>query len=148
MTYSEKLKDPRWQKKRLEILNRDNWQCVSCLSKDKTLHIHHVDYLKGKDPWEYDDEYLMTLCYECHKEFTEELPRLEKELISTLRPALKDTLNWRFTIDVFEKYDTENLLWLLFHCRERKDEVIDYLRNMFYEISEQYLQKANDLNNG
>jgi len=27
MTYKEKLLDPRWQKKRLEVLERDGWAC-------------------------------------------------------------------------------------------------------------------------
>jgi hypothetical protein len=26
--YSDKLKDPRWQKKRLQIMERDNWCCL------------------------------------------------------------------------------------------------------------------------
>ena len=40
--YSEKLRDPRWQKRRLEILERDAWQCQACLSTAKTLHVHHL----------------------------------------------------------------------------------------------------------
>ena len=34
MGYSEKLKDPRWQKKRLEILERDNFRCQYCGDKN------------------------------------------------------------------------------------------------------------------
>lgn len=30
MTYSQKLRDPRWQKKRLEILERDSFTCQHC----------------------------------------------------------------------------------------------------------------------
>lgn len=67
MTYSEKLKDPRWQKKRLEILERDNFTCRECGSKTDTLHIHHCCYIKGKQPWEYS-ETLLTLCANCHQE--------------------------------------------------------------------------------
>ena len=37
----EKYKDPRWQKKRLKILERDKWACQLCDGKEKTLHIHH-----------------------------------------------------------------------------------------------------------
>jgi hypothetical protein len=66
MSYSELLKDPRWQKKRLEILNRDNFQCRNCHSKIKTLHVHHQYYIKGNDPWEYDDNALISLCDQCH----------------------------------------------------------------------------------
>ena len=27
-TYKQKLKDPRWQKKRLKVLERDDWKCT------------------------------------------------------------------------------------------------------------------------
>lgn len=64
--YAEKLKDPRWQKKRLEILQRDNWACQKCDSKENTLHVHHRIYLPGCNPWEYPDGYLVTLCELCH----------------------------------------------------------------------------------
>lgn len=65
-TYSEKLRDPRWQRKRLEILQRDNFTCRDCHAKDKTLHVHHCLYEKG-DPWETDDRFLLTLCEGCHE---------------------------------------------------------------------------------
>ena len=69
-SYSEKLKDPRWQKKRLEILKRDDFKCRCCESANKTLHVHHIWYPeKGKDIWEVDDCDLITLCEECHKEW-------------------------------------------------------------------------------
>jgi hypothetical protein len=67
MTYSEKLKDPRWQRKRLEILERDGFKCKHCQSEDKTLHVHHKLYRKGKMPWDYEDEVFITLCHECHE---------------------------------------------------------------------------------
>lgn len=64
--YSEKLKDPRWQKKRLEIFERDGWKCMACLSKDNTLHVHHIFYLPKKDPWDIPNGLLITLCNDCH----------------------------------------------------------------------------------
>lgn len=67
-TYSELLKDPRWQRKRLEILNRDNFTCKCCGAKESTLHVHHFKYLKGNMPWEYPDSNFITMCYECHYE--------------------------------------------------------------------------------
>ena len=66
MTYSEKLKDPRWQKKRLEILDRDQFTCRDCGAINKTLHIHHCHYY-GCDPWDTKDSLLLTLCEECHE---------------------------------------------------------------------------------
>lgn len=68
MKYSEKLKDPRWQKKRLAIFERDGWKCVACDAKDKTLHVHHSSY--HGEPWEAPDEELDTLCDYCHERIT------------------------------------------------------------------------------
>jgi 5-methylcytosine-specific restriction endonuclease McrA len=65
-TYQEKLKDPRWQKKRLEILQVCNFSCEDCGCRDKELQIHHCFYIKGMEPWEYDISLLMCLCPEHH----------------------------------------------------------------------------------
>ena len=71
MTYAERLKDPRWQKRRLEILQRDEWMCQSCADDKATLHVHHRRYISGRAPWEYEDSDLVTLCERCHDLFTE-----------------------------------------------------------------------------
>lgn len=68
MNYKEKLQDPRWQKKRLEILSRDSFTCQHCGSEKKTLHVHHVNYEKGKEPWDYPNHNFVTLCQDCHYE--------------------------------------------------------------------------------
>jgi hypothetical protein len=65
-TYSEKLRDPKWQKKRLEVLQRDEFCCQLCNDKETELHIHHIFYIKGKNPWEYNDSDLVTYCKYCH----------------------------------------------------------------------------------
>lgn len=64
--YTDKLKDPRWQKKRLEIFDRDNWTCRICSDKKDSLHVHHKRYISGLNPWEYDDKLLLTVCETCH----------------------------------------------------------------------------------
>ena len=64
MTYAEKLRDPRWQRKRLEVMQRDGFTCRDCGSTTETLHVHHCWY--AKEPWEISDAYLLTLCEECH----------------------------------------------------------------------------------
>jgi hypothetical protein len=66
--YSEKLKDPRWQKKRLEILQRDNFKCKLCGDEKTSLQVHHKEYINGNDPWNYPDISLITLCEHCHLE--------------------------------------------------------------------------------
>ena len=66
MTYSEKLKDPRWQRKRLEVMQRDGFKCRDCGSSHETLHVHHCHYEKG-EPWKTNLRFLLTLCNECHQ---------------------------------------------------------------------------------
>lgn len=66
--YKEQIKSPMWQKRRLEILNRDNFTCQICGATDKQLHVHHTIYIPGRDIWDYDDYRLITLCEDCHKE--------------------------------------------------------------------------------
>jgi hypothetical protein len=64
-TYSEKLRDPRWQRKRLKILERDNFTCRLCSNDKMELHIHHIEY--EENPWESDNLNLITYCKVCHK---------------------------------------------------------------------------------
>lgn len=66
--YLERLRDPRWQRKRLEILERDNWQCQSCWSIDIPLNVHHKIYFSDKEPWDYPNYILVTLCDDCHRQ--------------------------------------------------------------------------------
>lgn len=74
-TYSEKLRDPRWQRKRLEVMERDGFACQNCGDNEKTLNVHHHYYEKGKSPWDYPESALATLCEDCHADIEEE--RLE-----------------------------------------------------------------------
>lgn len=62
-------KSPKWQKKRLEILERDQWKCCACLDAESTLHVHHVAY--DGQPWEVHDSLMQTLCEVCHGIFGE-----------------------------------------------------------------------------
>jgi len=67
MTYSDKLKDPKWQRKRLEVLQRDNFTCLACGANDRQLHVHHCYYVSEREPWEYGQRALKTLCDDCHE---------------------------------------------------------------------------------
>ena len=64
--YSEKLKHPKWQRKRLEIMQRDNFKCQLCGDSENELHVHHIEYSDG-EPWEIENEKLITVCGACHK---------------------------------------------------------------------------------
>jgi 5-methylcytosine-specific restriction endonuclease McrA len=65
--YKDALRDPRWQRKRLEIMNRDGWKCVKCGDGTREQQVDHLYYERGRDPWDYPSEALQTLCYICHE---------------------------------------------------------------------------------
>ncbi len=83
--YAQKLRDPRWQKMRLKIMERDEFSCQYCGDSESTLNVHHLDYIQGNDPWEYDDSWLVTLCEACHEEESRQRPMEEKSLLHVLR---------------------------------------------------------------
>lgn len=95
-TYFDKLKDPRWQRRRLEIFQRDEWACVYCCSKTDTLNVHHLAYVRGREPWAYPDSLLVTTCEPCHalaetarhkllQTFGKFHPRLVEQFAQTIR---------------------------------------------------------------
>jgi len=65
-SYSEKLRDPRWQRRRLEVLNHADFRCQICGSKIKTLHVHH-SYYDDREPWEYPIGSMIAACEDCHE---------------------------------------------------------------------------------
>ena len=69
-TYSSRLRDPRWQRRRLEIFDLYGWKCSNCQTKTEQLHAHHMIYRKGKSQWEYEDTEIVCLCDGCHEDFT------------------------------------------------------------------------------
>lgn len=82
--YLAKLRDPRWQKKRLEIYQRDNFACRLCGATDRTLNLHHTAYLPGKEPWEAPDSALLTLCEPCHEIETDKRYESQRSLMLAL----------------------------------------------------------------
>lgn len=66
-TYSDKLKDPRWQEKRLSILKRDDYECKRCYSLPDNPEVHHKIYHPDREPWDHEDDELVTLCRGCHE---------------------------------------------------------------------------------
>jgi 5-methylcytosine-specific restriction endonuclease McrA len=70
--YGASLFDPRWKAKRIEILERDGSKCRICSSKE-VLQVHHRQYHFSrtlnafKEPWDYPDYLMITLCQSCHQ---------------------------------------------------------------------------------
>lgn len=91
-TYFELLRDPRWQRRRLEIMQRAGFSCEYCADRSSTLNVHHIWYEKGKDPWDYPDAALTCVCEECH----EELHDFQKSL-----QALSSGMGFEFWEQIF-----------------------------------------------
>lgn len=64
--YTELLKDPRWQKRRLLVMEYAGFRCQICGDSTTTLHCHHSYYARGKKPWEYPDGAIICVCADCH----------------------------------------------------------------------------------
>lgn len=90
-SYFEKLKDPRWQKKRLQILQRDGFKCNKCRDEESTLHVHHIQYLSVKNPWEYPNEYLVALCEGCHEEEEHYAHKLKDSIVKAYNLGLDNS---------------------------------------------------------
>ncbi|HQV53958.1 MAG TPA: hypothetical protein PLX17_00505 [Chitinophagaceae bacterium] len=145
ITYVEKLKDPRWQKKRLEILSRDNFTCTNggCFDKTSTLHVHHLDYISGNDPWDYPNEYFMTVCESCHDEINKERPVYEKEIIKQLRLKLKDTFIQSCAVQLFTSLTEEelhDLIYMLWEIKDFKKEIYNAVLNAYHEVTERPIE--------
>lgn len=107
-TYWQKLRDPRWQKKRLEIMQRDDFMCQNCFDSGSTLNVHHKTYTKGAEPWEYDEENFVTLCESCHKS--------NHELIETIKhrvfaPFMHEILYELMNNEYFDEFCASSLMF-------------------------------------
>lgn len=87
-TYAEKLKDPRWQKCRLDVLSRDGFTCQLCGDKETELHVHHLEYEFNKEPWGYPLTNFVAYCRHCHaavehlkKSYPDKVLKCQKRLL-------------------------------------------------------------------
>lgn len=88
MGYLKDLQNGQWQKKRLEILQRDSFKCLNCGSAD-SLVVHHLYYRYGLKPWQYKSDSLVTLCGICHTKLHDELSEKAGKLAFELLTGIK-----------------------------------------------------------
>ena len=132
-SYSEKLKDPRWQRLRLEILNRDKFTCQICSATDKTLHVHHPHYSpEYQNPWEYDDYLLLTLCETCHSNEGDALPELKNYLLCQIvRMGFNTSAKMGTLLDILNEIEVAGAPGNP-NFEADKNSAIEYL-NMYWE---------------
>lgn len=131
MTYKEKLLDVRWQKKRLEVLNRDKWTCQECHATSGTMHVHHLDYESNTEPWDYPDYYLQTLCSGCHKETEDDKGEFENNILKIIRLGLKDSFERSCFSSTINHYNIGRLFYLLWELDSSV--VMDFLERTAME---------------
>ena len=66
--YSQELQKIHWKLKADNIRIRDKHKCRLCGAVGTQLDVHHLRYIDGREPWEYDDGDLVTLCHTCHEQ--------------------------------------------------------------------------------
>jgi hypothetical protein len=96
MAYRDLLLHPKWDKKRKEILARDNYTCTRC-GRNMTdnfivLHVHHRKYISGRMPWEYENSNFSTLCGTCHRIISEKINEFEARQFIHLGDQIKERL--------------------------------------------------------
>ena len=73
----KKINIPYWNKTREFVIERDNYTCQKCGSKNN-LHVHHIISIKdGGD--EFDIDNCITLCEDCHKYEHSKIKNLRKK---------------------------------------------------------------------
>lgn len=75
-TYLERLEATEWQSKRIEIIRRDGNKCRNCESEEN-LQVRHTVYYSGRQPGQYENYELITLCRNCHLDAENELEKIK-----------------------------------------------------------------------
>lgn len=128
--FFDQYKDPRWQKKRLEILQRDNFTCIMCNDSESLLHVHHEEYIKNRKPWEYENDKLTTLCEDCHS-LAKEIETSQKILY---RKKYGDTsfyvAAWPYELTIYIKNKESNEISFIGSIPIQKlDDITTYIIN-------------------
>lgn len=65
--YHLALNTNRWRMKRVEIKAKHRYECDDCHLRRARLEVHHIEYERGRAPWDYPDENFAVLCRNCHE---------------------------------------------------------------------------------
>ena len=153
-TYAEKLRDPRWEKKRTKILIRDSRKCKICDNWDVPMNVHHSYYIWNNEPWDYPDKSLITLCKYCH-EYLQELTRdkknyknylinhvLEFGLTKFAEECFKEPVTYCVTIMRTSPSGDPYETWLNFENMEKLHQ--QYMKKKGYSIKDALDNHTND----
>lgn len=97
--YWELLRDPQWQKLRLEVMQREDFACELCGDNSSTLNVHHSYYEKGKKPWEYPPESLHCLCEACHEKTHKLRTAINRQIGRLTLEQLQELLGFAYGLE-------------------------------------------------
>jgi len=86
--YKWYLKDSRWIVLAKYVKKRDG-VCQYC-GNDSNLNAHHLRYISGRMPWDYPEDYLITLCKGCHEKEHKEQKELTR-MYNNMKLILKSS---------------------------------------------------------
>jgi hypothetical protein len=123
--FMDQYKDPRWQRKRLEIMERDKFSCVFCEDSTASLNVHHKFYKKGKKVWEYEDSILITLCETCHEKLTKIIQNNQESLSDIYQnlssvESISNILRCISCMTIDELNSTEDIIWQIWQITTYK----------------------------
>lgn len=156
--YSELLRDPRWQKLRLEKMQACDWKCEVCGDGSEELNVHHLSYRKTscgemREPWRYEIQELQCLCKTCHtithlpdEKLRKHMKRLAVEIVPmhthdvVLRCAKRVNYEWLEDEGVRLKY-----LKLCQEVRKQVKQLMNSTQSTFNEICAEAVSKKRAL---
>lgn len=121
MTYDKQLRHPSWLALRERIAHERDFTCEDCerqFDSLKAFNLHHKYYESdGRFAWQYPDDALKLLCWDCHKLTTAAIKSilmavgdLDAHEILDLANALQQRLS-----EVEHTREITN--WILFHLQ-------------------------------
>lgn len=112
----EKYRDPRWQRRRLEIMQLAGFRCQECGDDSATLNVHHGYYVRGRDPWDYHDHALKCLCEPCHGRYSEAINSLKDEMSRMTLAQLDQAFSFCFRLNATTDRDQESVCLIYEIC--------------------------------
>jgi hypothetical protein len=80
MSENPLYRDPRYQRFRLKALERAGWRCERCGAGHRSLHVHHLLYVRGAKPWQYALDCVQVLCDVHHRQAHRDVRQGELDL--------------------------------------------------------------------
>ncbi|MBU2559229.1 MAG: hypothetical protein KJ578_15740 [Bacteroidetes bacterium] len=135
--YFELLQDPRWQKMRLEVMQKADFACEDCGNEEETLNVHHTYYQKGKAPWEYPKESLKVYCKSCHQKHQDIDKEIKKRVGDLSLYDKQNILGHLLSCEYYKNIDNDGTLNYPFNL-DGDETILGFAKNLELDPSEIY----------